>query len=97
MRKRIFAAVMALCVMCGFFVAASAQSVTRLSATSPFTGFIGSKPAIKSNVPALPTGKVTGSVRPPMRAEADAPVIYGSLITGDGLDLSAGVYSFPAS
>ena len=32
-----------------------------------------------------------------MRAEADAPVIYGSLITGDGLDLSAGVYSFPAS
>jgi hypothetical protein len=25
-----------------------------------------------------------------MRAEADAPVIYGSLITGDGLDLSAG-------
>ncbi len=27
MRKRIFAAVMALCVMCGFFVAASAQSV----------------------------------------------------------------------
>ena len=97
MRKRIFAVVMALCVMCGFFVAASAQSVTRHSASSPFTGFIGPRPAIKSNVPALPTGKVTSSVRPPLRAEADAPVIYGSLIAGDGLDLSAGVYSFPAS
>lgn len=97
MRKRIFAAVMALCVMCGFFVAASAQSVTRHSASSPFTGFIGPRPAIKSNVPALPTGKVTSSVRPPLRAEADAPVIYGSLIAGDGLDLSAGIYSFPAS
>ena len=97
MRKRIFAAVMALFAVCGIMSATVPEAMARHRGSSPFTGYIGPKPAIESGLISLPKEQAVRSVRPPMRAEADAPVIYGSLIGNDGLDLSAGVYSFPAS
>lgn len=54
MRKRIFAAVMALFAVCGIMSATVPEAMARHRGSSPFTGYIGPKPAIESGLISLP-------------------------------------------